>query len=430
MIDNNDTRRPKRLWTDEGAGESIVLFEGEDEHDEAAFIAEEVTALEASGSRLSDIAVFYRTNAQSRVIEELFVRFGIPYQVVGGMKYYDRREVKDALAYLRAIVNPDDQVALKRIINVPKRAIGDTSVGHIDRFAEMEGIGFMEALRRADENDRLSARAQRSIAEFVALMDLLGDRVQDGPRAAIEAVLAETGYLDWVRSERTIEAMGREENLKELVSAVTEFEEMGPASIGPTEWLELDHLGKLELFLESVQLVADIDGMDSSATVTLMTLHNAKGLEFPAVFISGMEDGVFPHMRSFGDPGELEEERRLCYVGITRAEERLYLTRAWQRNLWGQNQYNGPSRFIAELPTQLVEKRKRAKRLAGLEAKTPVKTLDGSGIDTGDRVRHSHWGLGTVREVVGVGDRAEAVVRFDGTGDKRLLLAWAPLEKA
>jgi DNA helicase-2/ATP-dependent DNA helicase PcrA len=223
--------------------------------------------------------------------------------------------------------------------------------------------------------------------------------------------------------------MGREENLKELVSAVTEFEESGPASIGPTEWLELDGLGRLQRFLESVQLVADIDNLESSSTVTLMTLHNAKGLEYPAVFVSGMEDGVFPHMRALGDPAELEEERRLCYVGLTRAKRQLYLTRAWSRNLWGQNQYNGPSRFISELPGHLVEKRKRAKRSVEREAVRPVTTVDAAGIGQGDRVRHSHWGMGTVREVVGAGERAEALVRFDGQGDKRLLLAWAPLEK-
>jgi len=428
VIANNASRRPKRLWTDRGDGARIVLFEGEDEHEEAAFISEEINELEQTGQPLSDVAVFYRTNAQSRVVEELFVRFGIPYQVVGGLKYYDRREVKDALAYLRALVNPDDEVALKRIVNVPKRAIGDTSIGHVDRFAEAQGIGFMEALRRSRDNARLSNRARNAIAEFVTLMDHLADRIAEGPRVTIEAVLTETGYLDWVRSERTIEAMGREENLKELVSAVTEFEETGPMSLGPAEWLDLDGVGRLQLFLESVQLVADVDSLDSSAVVTLMTLHNAKGLEFPVVFMSGMEDGVFPHIRSLGDPVELEEERRLCYVGMTRAQDRLYLTRAWSRNLWGQNQYNGASRFIGELPEPLVDKRKRAKRRS-IESVRPVQTVAGDDIGTGDRVRHSHWGVGTVREVLGAGDRAEAVVSFDGQGDKRLLLAWAPLEK-
>ena len=428
VISNNEARKPKRLWTDEGSGELVVTFEAEDEHEEAAFVAEQIRDLEAGGIALSDVAVFYRTNAQSRVIEEVFVRYGLSYQVVGGLKYYDRREVKDAVAYLRAAVNPDDQVALKRIINVPKRAIGDTSVAHVDRFAESADIGFMEALRVADQIDRLTARAQRSIAEFVSLIDHLRERIDDGPRAVTEAVLEETGYLDWVRAERTIEAMGREENLRELVSAVAEFEETGPVSMGPADWAELDHVAKLELFLESISLVAEVDGMEDTEKVTLMTLHNAKGLEFPVVFLTGMEDGVFPHMRSLGDPDQLEEERRLCYVGITRAEQRLYLTRAWNRNLYGQSQYNGPSRFLREIPEDLIDKKKRTKQLKHAAAAASHPTVTDTDIISGDRVRHAHWGDGIVREVVGTGDRAEAVVEFD-EGDKRLLLAWAPLEK-
>lgn len=429
VIKNNSARRPKRLWTDRGEGDPVVLYEGQDEHDEAAFIAEQISDLQRSGRRLSDVAVFYRTNAQSRVIEELFVRFGIQYQVVGGLKYYDRKEVKDALAYLRAIVNPADQVAIKRIINVPKRAIGDTSVGHVDRHAESMGVGFMEGLRQGADNEWLSSRAVRAIGEFVALIDHLRGRAEEGPRAALEAVLDESGYLDMIRAEKTIEAMGREENLKELVSAVADFEETGPASIGLQQWSELDGVGKLELFLESISLVTDVDSLREGDVVTLMTLHNAKGLEFPVVFITGMEDGVFPHMRSLGDPEELEEERRLCYVGITRAEDLLYLTRAWSRNLFGQNHYNGPSRFLTEIPDSLTTTAKRASRRPTLESASPKVAIDGDAITEGDRVRHSHWGTGTVEEVVGAGDRAEAIVTFDDQGEKRLLLAWAPLER-
>jgi DNA helicase-2/ATP-dependent DNA helicase PcrA len=428
VIANNVSRKPKRLWTDEGAGEEVVTFEASDEHEEAAFVAEQIRELEAEGIAHSDVAVFYRTNAQSRVIEEVFVRYGLPYQVVGGLKYYDRREVKDAVAYLRAVVNPDDQVAIKRIINVPKRAIGDTSVAHVDRYAQANALRFMEGLRHADAIDRLTNRAQRSIAEFVSLIDHLRERLDDGPRAITEAVLEETGYLDMVRAERTIEAMGREENLRELVSAVAEFEETGPMSVGPADWAELDPVAKLEMFLESISLVADVDGMEDTEQVTLMTLHNAKGLEFPAVFITGMEDGVFPHMRSLGDPSQLEEERRLCYVGITRAEQRLFLTRAWNRNLWGQSQYNGPSRFLGEIPDTLTRVVKRSKEAVHAAAEASHPTVTDSDIISGDRVRHAHWGDGIVREVVGTGDRAEAVVAFD-EGDKRLLLAWAPLEK-
>lgn len=429
VISNNPTRQPKKLWTDEGAGERIVLFEGQDEHEEAAFIAEEIARLQDDGIALSDVAVFYRTNAQSRVIEELFVRFGVTYQVVGGLKYYDRREVKDALAYMRAVVNPDDQVAIKRIINVPKRSIGDTSVAHVDRFAERNQIGFMDALRRAAEIDQLTNRAQKSILEFVALMDLIGMKAVAGPEAAVDAVLHDSGLLDSVRAEKTIEAMGREENLKELLTAAAEFEETGPASMGPNDWAALDGSGKLQMFLEAISLVADADAEIETSNVTLMTMHNAKGLEFPAVFVTGLEDGVFPHMRALGDPKELEEERRLCYVGLTRAEQRLYLTRAWSRNLWGQNNFNGPSRFLSEIPDHLVTKAKRARRSATMEARTPTSTVSDADIERGDRVRHSHWGEGVVREIVGAGDRAEAVVAFDGPGTKRLLLAWAPLER-
>jgi DNA helicase-2/ATP-dependent DNA helicase PcrA len=429
VISQNDSRKPKRLWTDEGAGEPIVTHEAQDEQAEAAFIAGRIRDLEDGGMALSDIAAFYRTNAQSRVIEEVFVRYGVPYQVVGGLKYYDRREVKDALAYLRSIVNPDDQVALKRIINRPRRAIGDTSVAHIDRFAEAHGIGFFEALRRVDENPRLTARAQRSIEEFVALMDHLLERAGAGPAAAIEAVLDETGYLDMIRSDRSIEAMGREENLRELASAVAEFEEIGPASMGPAEWSELDAMAKLGLFLEAISLIADIDAYEDRDQVTLMTLHNAKGLEFPVVFITGMEDGVFPHFRSLGNSTELEEERRLCYVGITRAEQRLFLTRAWNRNLWGQSQYNGPSRFLGEIPEHLTTSEKRKSGSTRATLQKPRGTGDGVEITTGDRVRHTHWGDGIVVEVIGRGEAAEAVVAFQGVGEKRLLLAWAPLEK-
>ncbi|MBT8207589.1 MAG: ATP-binding domain-containing protein, partial [Acidimicrobiia bacterium] len=431
VISNNTSRKPKRLWSDLGEGDPIVTYEGQDEHDEAGFIAEQIGAMETAGRGLGEFAVFYRTNSQSRVIEEVFVRFGIPYQVVGGLKYYDRREVKDALAYLRAIVNPDDTVSMKRIINVPKRAIGDTSVGYVDRFAEGLGIGFFEALRRSEENTRLSTRARKQILEFVELMDFLREKADESPTAAIEAVLNDTGYMDMIRAERTIEAMGREENLKELLSAMSEFEEVGPASIGDEPWHELEAIRKLEMFLESISLVADLDSLeDGSEAVTLMTLHNAKGLEFPVVFITGMEDGVFPHMRALGDPAELEEERRLAYVGLTRGMEVVYLTRAWSRNMWGGTNYNGPSRFLSEIPDHFKVEAKRGKRNPKIETIGGARpTVDGNEIDLGDRVRHQQWGVGTVQELIGSGDRAEAWVAFDQIGRKRLLLAWAPLER-
>ncbi len=430
VIKNNPSTQPKRLWTSLGRGDPILTYEAEDEHDEAAFVAEKVGELEHDDVPRNDIAIFYRTNAQSRVIEEVLVRFGVPYQVIGGVKYYDRREVKDALAYLRALVNPDDAVAMKRIVNTPKRSIGDTSVAHVDRFAEREGLSFWEALRRAGESPALSARAQRSIAEFVALMDHLAGVMTQGPVAALEAILADTGYMDWVRSERSIEAMGREENLRELVSAAADFEESGPVALGPADWADLDGVRRAELFLESISLVTDVDSLESSDVVTLMTLHNAKGLEFPVVFMTGMEDGVFPHMRSLGEPKELEEERRLAYVGITRAMRRLFLTRAWSRNLWGTNNYNPASRFLGEIPDHLTIQARRARRVPAKESSGPPPPhVDAAEIGSGDRVRHTHWGEGTVREIVGSGDRAEAVVNFDAQGVKRLLLAWAPLER-
>ncbi|MCP3977687.1 MAG: DNA helicase PcrA [bacterium] len=429
VISNNTGRAPKRLWTDFGQGDPISTYEAEDEHDEAAYIAEEVGALEKAGRRLSDMAVFYRTNAQSRVVEELFVKYAIPYQVVGGLKYYDRREVKDALAYLKALVNPDDVISLKRIINTPKRAIGDTSVAYVDRFVEDNGISLLDGLRQADENDRLSSRAQKAIGEFVGLYDHLLEAAKAGPSAALTAVLDMSGYMDWVRAERTIEAMGREENLKELLSAAADFEETGPVSIGIADWAEMDGMARLNAFLESISLVTDMDNYEDSELVTLMTLHNAKGLEFPVVFIGGLEDGVFPHMRSLGDPAELEEERRLAYVGITRAMEKLYLTRAWSRNLWGGNNFNPPSRFLREIPEHLVNTATRQKRSRLELAIGSSQRVESADIGRGDKVRHAHWGDGVVEDITGEGDRAEAFVAFSDHGKKRLLLAWAPLEK-
>ncbi len=425
VIAHNPNRKPKRLWTEFGHGDKIVSYEAEDEHDEAAFVAEAVADLRTQGINARDIAVFYRTNAQSRVVEETFVNFGQPYQVVGGVKYYDRREVKDVLAYLRVVTNPDDTVAAKRVVNMPKRAIGATSVAHADRHAEDEGVTFFESLRRAGDNPRLSARAQKAMQEFVGLIDHLTFLAEQGPTAGLEAILSETGYLDMIRSERSIEAMGREENLRELVSAASDFEENGPIAYGRADWAELDGLRKTELFLESISLVTDVDSYDDSEVVTLMTLHNAKGLEFPVVFIVGMEDGVFPHMRSLGDPAELEEERRLCYVGITRAMERLYLTRAWSRNMFGSNNYNPPSRFLRELPDELVDKARKRKRQSKLETASARPLVKASELNVGDRVRHTKWGEGTIRRVAGV----EAVVNFDGLGVKHLHLELAPLEK-
>jgi DNA helicase-2/ATP-dependent DNA helicase PcrA len=426
VISNNPNRKPKRLWTEFGHGEKIISYEAENEHDEAAFVADAIADLRAQGRKASDVAVFYRTNAQSRVVEETLVNHGQPYQVVGGVKYYDRREVKDVLAYLRVMSNPDDTVGVKRIINVPKRSIGATSVAHADRHAEDKGVSFFESLRTAADNARLQARAQKAMLEFVGLIDHLTFLAEQGPTAALEAILSETGYLDMVRSERSIEAMGREENLRELVSAAADFEENGPLAYGRDDWAGLDGLRKTELFLETISLVTDVDSFEDTDVVTLMTLHNAKGLEFPVVFIVGMEDGVFPHMRSLGDPAELEEERRLCYVGITRAMERLFLSRSWARNMFGSNNYNPPSRFLKELPSSLVEQARKQKRQAKFDTSSARPTVRAADLEVGDRVRHAKWGEGTIRRVAGV----EAEVDFAGLGVKHLHLELAPLEKA
>jgi DNA helicase-2/ATP-dependent DNA helicase PcrA len=436
VISNNTKRTPKNLWSDRGRGVPILRYEAEDEHDEAGYVVDEIERLQADGFNLSDLAVFYRTNAMSRVIEDVFVRRGIPYTVVGSVKFYDRKEIKDAVAYLRAVVNPADEVSLKRIINEPRRGIGDTTIAHIDRFSQAQKVGFAEALRRVSEITMLNARAHAAVGEFVAIMDRLRERVEDdGVAAGVEAVLVDTGMVATLESEQTIEAMGRVENLRELVGVASEFEASNEgAVIGDEEFDSLDNTRRLEVFLESTALVADIDEWDEGAgAVTLMTLHTAKGLEFPAVFIVGMEDGVFPHMRSLGDPAELEEERRLAYVGITRAQDKLYLTSAWSRMLFGGSNYNPPSRFLTEIPDGLLEKAgKRQRRTASERAAAtgPRTTMEAGEIGPGDRVRHDKWGLGTVREVVGLGDRAEAEVMFDTQGKKRLLLAWAPLERA
>ena len=436
VISNNAKRTPKNLWSDRGRGGPIIRYEAEDEHDEAGFVVDEIETLQGNGYNLADMAVFYRTNAMSRVIEDVFVRRGIPYTVVGSVKFYERKEIKDAIAYLRAVVNPADEVSVKRIINEPRRGIGNTTVAHVDRFSQRERIPFFEGLEKVSEIPQLNARAQKAASEFVALMAIIREKAeQGGVEAAVRAVLDDTRMVSNLESDRTIEALGRVENLRELAGVAAEFETSNEgAVIGDEEFDQIPHMRRLEIFLESTALVADIDEWDEGAgAVTLMTLHTAKGLEFPVVFIVGMEDGIFPHVRSLGDPAELEEERRLAYVGITRAQDSLYLTSAWSRMLYGGSSYNPPSRFLAEVPDELIQKAgKRKRRVTSEKADgaDSAKTIDPSTIGPGDRVRHDKWGLGTVREVIGSDDLAEAEVMFDTQGKKRLLLAWAPLERA
>jgi len=441
VITNNLGRKPKELWTESGVGSMIVRYHADDEGDEAQWVAHELSRLHDEGERWSDCAVFYRTNAQGRVLEEALLRVGVPYKVVGGTRFYDRREVKDALAFLRAAVNPVDEVSVKRVLNVPKRGIGDSSIGRLDAWATAHGEPFVEALRSAPEAG-VTGRAVGGIDEFLDLLDRLAERVPDGPAAVLETALDRSGYLAELRAERSVEAEGRLENLAELLGFAQEFE-------------------SVDEFLEQVSLVSDADDVpDAEAgAVVLMTLHAAKGLEFPNVAIVGMEDGVFPHLRALGEPAELEEERRLCYVGITRARERLYLTNAWSRTLFGSTQYNPPSRFLDEIPSQLLQaaegsrdsRRRRggdfgwsgsastagmgrdrivdAALRAGQQPRPSPSGADQLGLRVGDDVRHTKWGDGVILDIIGEGDKAEAVVRFPSVGEKRLLLSWAPLEK-
>ncbi|HET7312000.1 MAG TPA: DNA helicase PcrA [Mycobacteriales bacterium] len=433
VIAKNPDRKPKRLWSDAGAGEQIVGYVAENEHDEAAWVAGEIDRLsDEHGVRACDVAIFYRTNAQSRVFEDVFIRVGMPYKVVGGVRFYERREVRDALAYLRVLVNPTDTVSLRRIVNVPKRGIGDRAEACLDAYAERERTTFWEALRHCEDVPGLATRSLNAVQEFVTLVEeLMAVAAADSsPADVLEAVLDKTRYVAELQASGDPQDEGRVENLEELVSVAREFEEARPD-------------GTLGDFLEQVALVADADevpdGDESGGVVTLMTLHTAKGLEFPVVFLTGVEDGVFPHMRTLGDPKELEEERRLAYVGITRAEQRLYLSRALVRSAWGSPSYNPASRFLEDIPAGLVtwsgatersasqvaaDKAIRRGRVAGPGLR-PILNLS-----PGDRVSHDSFGLGRVVAVRGAAEQAEAEVDFGSdVGTKRLLLRYAPLAK-
>ncbi len=424
LIEHNVQRKPKSLWTETTEGELAVRFRADDEHEEALFVAEETHRLvEDEAHRYSDVAVFYRTNAQSRVLEDIFMRAGIPYRVVGGVRFYQRKEVKDVLAYLRLLLNPQDVVSARRVVNTPKRGIGDATVAALEGFAALEQIPFLEATRRADELPELAARAKGAIAGFVGVMQRLQEAYDSGagPQRMVEAAATESGYLLELEAERTVEAEGRIENLREIGGVAAEFEQRSPD-------------GTLAEFLEQVSLVSEQDEYDEEAgSVTLMTLHNAKGLEFPVVFIIGLEDGVFPHYRSMGDPAQLEEERRLMYVGVTRARERLYLTFAWSRTLFGSTSYSPPSRFLGEIPSELVKALEEGDLVVAED--TPVSPIRAAvegrreipQISAGDTVQHDKWGEGVVLTVSGTGTDAEATVRFEDAGEKRLLVAYAPL---
>jgi DNA helicase II / ATP-dependent DNA helicase PcrA len=428
VIANNTQQLRKHLWTDAGVGPNVVRYIADNEQDEAAFVAEEIDRLcDTEGRRPGDCAVFYRTNAQSRVLEEILIRVGLAYQVVGGTRFYERKEIKDVVAYLRLLVNPADDVSAKRVLNTPRRGIGAKTEEALDLFAGREDVAFLEAARRVEENHLLSPRAVGAVLEFVRLIDRLRTAVVEeelGLRRTVELVLERTGYLAELEAERTVEALGRVENLQELAGVAQDFAELQADSASGAGGA----VATLGEFLERVALVSEQDELgDDSSRLTLMTLHNAKGLEFPVVFLVGLEDGVFPHHRSLGHPDELEEERRLCYVGMTRAERRLYLSNAWSRSLFGATHANPPSRFLKEVPPDLVEVRK-----AGAAARMAAGVAHEAGADLnpGDRVVHPTFGPGKLLEITGTPGSEEALIRFDQYGQKRLLLAYAPLVRA
>jgi DNA helicase II / ATP-dependent DNA helicase PcrA len=495
VIRRNPNRRDKRLWSDAGDGDPIVGYVADNEHDEAAFVAGEIDQLVDDGeATFNDIAVFYRTNNQSRVFEEVFIRLGLPYRVVGGVRFYERREVRDALAYLRVLDNPDDTVSLRRILNVPKRGIGDRAEAVVAAHAEQERISFATGLRMAAAGEiaLLNTRSQRAIAGFVELFDeLRGVAEKSDVAEVLETVLERTGYRGELEASDDPQDATRVENLTELVTVAREFIETRSPAPSATPGSEAEHtdpsaeavvtnaepaaedseeqaLGlpaddSLSAFLERVSLVADADSLPESGdgVVTLMTLHTAKGLEFPVVFSSGWEDGIFPHMRTLGEPAELAEERRLAYVGITRSRHRLYLSRALMRSAWGQPMANPSSRFLTEIPEDLVEWRRvepersapqvrstwgsrggfdrtgSDSAQAGLAARgmrtTPAQGWKDSvaiKLAAGDRVNHDKYGLGTVLATEGEGPRATATIDFGSSGTVRLMLIGSvPLTK-
>ncbi len=450
VIGNNLFRQEKKLWSALGQGDRIRRYRAGDDRDEAAFVTSEIVALNRNESMsLADMAVFYRTNAQSRALETALADRGIAYTVIGGTRFFDRREVRDVLAYLRAVANPGDEVSLRRIINVPRRGIGDTTVGRLIAYGTGRGVGFAGALERASEAG-VAGKALAGVRSFLDLLaELRAPELLEGPPdKLIEVLLERTGYRDVLEAEidiggsRAIDAEGRVENLAELMNVASEHPD-------------------LESFLESTALVAATDVIDDGASVSLMTLHSAKGLEFRVVFLTGMEEGIFPHSQSLAEPDELEEERRLCYVGVTRARERLYVTHSWSRLLFGSIQQSFPSRFLKEIPDELVEDvgegvtigagrgalsggpwgspRGGAQSLgtlgsgAGGRAAAPAATgssgAEKLGLVPGDAVVHTRFGQGVVLEVEGEGDDARATICFPDHGEKRFLLALSPLQR-
>src|SRR6201993_5269088 len=456
VIARNTGRREKRLWTDAGAGELIVGYVADNEHDEARFVAEEIDALVEHGEITNnDVAVFYRTNNSSRSLEEVFIRAGIPYKVVGGVRFYERKEIRDIVAYLRVLDNPGDAVSMRRILNTPRRGIGDRAEACVAVYAENTGASFADALVVAAEGNvpMLNTRAEKAIAGFVEMLDELRGRLDDDLGDLVESVLERTGYRRELESSSDPQELARLDNLNELVSVAHEFSTDQANAAALDESLhtpddeDVPDTGVLAAFLERVSLVSDSDEIpeEGAGMVTLMTLHTAKGLEFPVVFVTGWEDGMFPHMRALDDPTELSEERRLAYVGITRARQRLYVSRAIVRSSWGQPMLNPESRFVQEVPQELIEWR-RTDPTPSFSAPVsgagrfgtpprPAPTRAGASrrpllvLQPGDRVTHDKYGLGRVEEVSGVGESAMSLIDFGSSGRVKLMHNHAPVSK-
>ncbi|CAM3115231.1 DNA helicase PcrA [Mycobacterium intermedium] len=450
VISRNTGRREKRLWTDAGKGELIVGYVADNEHDEARFVAEEIDALVERGEiTYNDVAVFYRTNNSSRALEEVFIRAGIAYKVVGGVRFYERKEIRDIIAYLRVLDNPGDAVSLRRILNTPRRGIGDRAEACVAVYAENTGSTFADALVAAAQGKvpMLNSRAEKAISGFVEMLDELRGRLDDDLGELVEAVLERTGYRRELESSTDPQELARLDNLNELVSVAHEFSiDLANAEAVSPEDEDVPDTGVLAAFLERVSLVADTDEIPEhgAGVVTLMTLHTAKGLEFPVVFVTGWEDGMFPHMRALDDPTELSEERRLAYVGITRARQRLYVTRAIVRSSWGQPMLNPESRFLREIPQELIDWRRVAPKpsysapVSGAgRFGTPRSAPTRSGmskrpllvLEPGDRVTHDKYGLGRVEEVSGVGESAMSLIDFGSAGRVKLMHNHAPISK-
>ncbi|CAB4335840.1 MAG: DNA helicase PcrA [Actinobacteria bacterium] len=436
VIEKNPNRPPKNLWTDAGNGAKVTIYTATDEHHEADFIVRTVDTLcETENHQFKDFAIFYRTNNQSRSIEEVFIRRGIPYKVVGGTRFYERKEIKDALAYLRSISNPDDDVSVRRILNTPRRGIGDRAEESVEAFASRHRITFTQALERVAEIPGLATRSANALIEFSRMMTNLRtlDESGAGPAQILLAAMETSGYLKELEASKDPQDEVRVENIAELENVAREFEQQPPLDEDESE-----RAITLSDFLERVSLVADSDQIpdvgEHQGVVTLMTIHTAKGLEFPCVFVTGLEDGVFPHQRALGSASELEEERRLAYVSMTRAKQRLYLTRAVARSTWGQANYNPESRFLAEIPENFVERVGEENAVRGFNAATtferpPKRSEPVMVLNVGERVLHDKFGMGTVIATAGSNDNAEATIDFKSAGQKRLLLRYAPVEK-